>query len=63
LDTTLQRNGNWALDILNVDSATGPAAAAIPEPGALSMTLAGVLLLLAMGARTRSRPGVAALAA
>jgi hypothetical protein len=44
-----ERTGNWALDILNVDSAT----LGVPEPGTLSLTLAGVLMLLAMRARSK----------
>jgi len=46
-----ERTGNWALDILNVDSATGPTA--VSEPAALPLTLAGVLLLLAISTRSR----------
>ena len=32
---SVQRSGNWALDILNVDSATGPSS--VPEPATLAL--------------------------
>jgi hypothetical protein len=44
-----QRNGNWALDILNVDSAIDVTA---PEPNTLLFTLLGVAVLIA-GLRLR----------
>jgi hypothetical protein len=40
----VQRTGNWALDILNVDSATEPSA--VPEPASLSLVLLGGLFFL-----------------
>ena len=40
----VQRTGHWALDILNVDSATGPSS--IPEPSTLALGLLGTLLLV-----------------
>ena len=46
-----QRTGQWALDILNVDSATGPAA--IATPASLSLALAGGLMIF--GRRLRAR--------
>lgn len=47
-----QRTGNWALDILNVDSAT----MTVPEPSTLTLCLAGGLFGLARRARRRYRP-------
>jgi hypothetical protein len=49
----VQRTGDWALDILNVDSATGPEVAAIPAPASLSLVLAGGLMIF--GRRLRAR--------
>ncbi len=49
----VQRTGNWALDILNVDAAVVPEAA-LPEPGTLALGLLGGLLLLPRGARSRT---------
>lgn len=46
-----QRSGNWALDILNVDSAS--AALGVPEPGTLALGLLGGLLLFARPRRSR----------
>lgn len=40
-----QRSGDWAVDILNVDSATGPSRS-IPEPGTLALALLGTLLFV-----------------
>jgi len=40
-----QRSGNWALDILNVDSATGPSS--VPEPKTLALVLLSGLLIVA----------------
>ncbi len=47
----VERTGAWALDILNVDSATQ--AAAVPEPGTLSFALLGAATVLAARFRTR----------
>jgi hypothetical protein len=47
----VQRTGNWALDILNVDSATGPSS--VPEPNTLALALLGSLLLVTMRVRRR----------
>lgn len=48
-----QRSGTWALDILNVDSATGPSS--VPEPGTLALAgLLGSLLLVTRRRRPRS---------
>lgn len=47
----VQRTGNWALDIVNVDSATGPSG--VPEPGSLTLGLLGSLFLLAKRVRSR----------
>jgi hypothetical protein len=47
----VQRSGGWALDILNVDSATELASA--PEPGSLSLGLLGGVLILARRVRSR----------
>lgn len=41
----VQRTGHWALDILNVDSATEQSA--VPEPASLSLALLGGLVFLA----------------
>ena len=41
----VQRSGNWALDILNVDSATGPSS--VPEPNTLALALLGSLFFVA----------------
>lgn len=49
---TVQRTGNWALDILNVDSAA--ALGATPEPGAVGLVARG---LLAIGAMRRKWTG------
>jgi hypothetical protein len=47
-----QRTGNWALDILNVDSAAEPST--VPEPASLSLVLLGGLFFLAkLGLRRR----------
>jgi hypothetical protein len=54
-DPGVERTGNWALDILNVDSATGPTS--VPEPSTLPLVLPGVLLLFA--ARARFAPAMA----
>ena len=46
----IQRSGNWALDILNVDSATGPSS--VPEPASMILLVAG---LAAIGVARRRR--------
>jgi hypothetical protein len=46
-----QRTGNWALDILNVDSVTGPAS--IPEPSTLALSLVTSLFLVTRRKRSR----------
>jgi hypothetical protein len=46
----IQRSGDWALDILNVDSATGPSSA--PEPNTLALGLLGGLFLVAWRVRS-----------
>ncbi|MBL8838578.1 MAG: DVUA0089 family protein [Alphaproteobacteria bacterium] len=45
----VQRTGLWALDILNVDSATGPTS--IPEPSTLALWLLGAAFLVRRGLR------------
>jgi hypothetical protein len=37
----VQRTGNWAFDILGVDTAVGPGAPAVPEPSTWTLMLAG----------------------
>jgi hypothetical protein len=49
----MQRSGNWALDILNVNSATE--SSSTPEPGSFSLGLVGVLYLAAKRVRARLR--------
>ena len=46
----VQRTGNWALDILNVDSAK---AASVREPGSLPLFGAGILALAGLLLRAR----------
>jgi hypothetical protein len=41
----VQRDGQWALDIINVDSATGPFP--VPEPSTLALSLLGTPLFVA----------------
>lgn len=48
----VQRTGAWALDILNVDSASGPTS--IPEPNALALWLLGVAFVIGRGRRARA---------
>jgi len=43
----VQRSGHWALDILNVDSATGPSVSGVPEPNTLALALLGGLFFVA----------------
>lgn len=50
----VQRTGFWALDILNVDSATGPVAAVF-EPNTLALGLLAGGLLIAGRRRSRAR--------
>jgi hypothetical protein len=55
LNPDFQNNGNWALDILGVDSASE--AGATPEPGSLSLGLLGGVLLLVGRYRRRLKQG------
>ncbi len=48
----IQRNGNWALDILNVDSVTE--ASTVPEPASLLLGAMGALFLISKRVRLRS---------
>ena len=41
-----QENGNWAVDILNVTSATEEGAGATPEPSTWLLSIGGIALLL-----------------
>ncbi len=50
----VQRTGFWALDILGVDSATGPAVTEVPEPSTLALLFAGALFLAGAGVRART---------
>jgi hypothetical protein len=45
----VQRTGNWALDILNVDSAAEIVTTAVPEPSTLALFLVSGLFLLRKG--------------
>ena len=47
----IQRSGAWALDILNVDSATG--SSSVPEPNTLALGLLGGLFFVARRVRAR----------
>jgi hypothetical protein len=47
----VQRTGHWALDVLSVDSATGPSS--VPEPSTLSLGLLGSLFFFAKRVRSR----------
>jgi len=47
-----ERTGSWALDIINVDSATQ--VGATPEPGTISMMLVAGILLYTGARRKRS---------
>jgi hypothetical protein len=52
-DAGVERDGHWALDILNVDRATEVSVPGVPEPGSLSLALLGGLFFMA--GRTRLR--------
>ena len=47
-----KRDGHWAFDLLNVDSASGPPSGGVPEPASWAMMLAG---FGAIGGTMRSR--------
>lgn len=49
----VERTGNWALDILNVDSAAVISNSAVPEPGSVSLMLIGAAAMLLRFQRRR----------